>query len=299
MGLPPGADLGLGELEGDDVRDVAHPGPPPVDHLVQPRVPDLGTEQVDDDGRDMGPRFVGVVVAVVLDPDVPHEAPPLRLKGGELLAHLADRPAHALHDLLRPGERGPLGKEQPRFDDVALDVGERPELELSAHHHRERDEQQGHDEAEGQVAPRDRPVDEAADEPLGEAGEPRIEPGAEAAPRRAPLRGPERPHQVVWQDEERLDEAERQGEDQDDRQDPEHRPDVPLEERERAEHRDGGEEGGEHPRRHLLRSGDRRIERREPGVAMPGDVLRDHDRVVHQQADRDQQAHHGDIMSKE
>ena len=55
MGLPAGADLGLGELEGDDVGEFAHRVPPPVDHLVQPRVPDLGAEQVDDHGRDMGP----------------------------------------------------------------------------------------------------------------------------------------------------------------------------------------------------------------------------------------------------
>ena len=241
----------------------------------------------------MGPRFVGVVVAVVLDPDVAHEAAPLRLKGRELVAHLPDRPDHALHHLLGPGERRALGEEKPCFDDVAFDVGERPELELSARHHGERPEQQGHDQAEGQVAPRDRPIDETTDEPLGEAGEARIEPGAEApAPR--PVAGPEGPHQVVRQDEKRLDQAERQGEDQDDRQDPEHRPDIPLEERERAEHGDRGEERGEHARRHLLRSGDRRLQRREPGVAMTGDVLRDHDRVIHQQADRDQQAHHGD-----
>ena len=99
---------------------------------------------------------------------------------------------------------------------------------------------------------------------------------------------------MVGQDEECLDQAERQGEDQDDRHELEDRPDIPPEEGERAEDGDGGEERGEHARGHLLRSRDRGLERREPRPAVAGDVLRDDDRVVHQQADRDEKRHHGD-----
>ena len=290
---PARSDLGLGELERDDVGQIAHRAPPPLQHVAEPRVAHLGPEQVDGHGSDVGPRFVGVVVAVVLDPDIAHEAPPLRLVGCILVPHRPGGPDHVLHHHFGPGERCALGKQQPRLEDVALDVGEGPELELPSGHHREGREQQGQQQPDGQVAPGDRRVHQPPDEPFGEAGEARVEPGPET-PSPAPLHGPQRTHQVMRQDEERLDQAERQGEDEDDRHDLEDRPDVPAQERERPEDAHGGEERGEHPRRHLLRAGDRRVEGSEPGVAVAGDVLRDHDGVVHQQADRDEQGHHRD-----
>ena len=204
-----------------------------------------------------------------------------------------DRLGHPADHRLGAGKGSALGQQEAGFDDVALDVGEGPELELPTRHHGKRRDEQGDNQAHRQVAPGNRGVDEAPDDPFGESGKSGVEPGPQApAPR--PVSGTQGPHQVVGQDEERLDQTERQGEDEDHRQDGEDRPDVPPQEREHTEHRDGGEERGEHPRRHLLRAGDGRVERGEPGVAVAGDVLRDHDGIVHQEAHRDQQRHHGD-----
>ena len=185
-----GSDLGLGELEGDDVGDLSHRLPPPIDDVVESRVAGLGGEEIDGHRRDVRPRFVGILVAVVLDPDVAHEVASVRLSGGVFLAHPADGAHHQVHDRFGPGEGRALGKEQPRLEDVALDVGERPELELASRHHGERRDEKGHDEAHREIAPGNGRVHQASDEPFGEAVETCVEAGAEpcasgSGPRRA------------------------------------------------------------------------------------------------------------------
>ena len=123
----------------------------------------------------MRPRLVGVGIAGEDHRGVAHQR---RLPGLQRSKALIDAPQGSLQradHLLGARERGPLGQQDARLDDVAVEVGKADKLELAACRHGDCQDDQHDHHAQREVAVVDRAVQQRTEAALAQCIEALLE----------------------------------------------------------------------------------------------------------------------------
>jgi len=199
----------------------------------------FGGQQIHYNGGHVGSGLVGIQVVVEAGLDVAYQLLALRLQGREFGIDRTQAPGDLRYHLLGAPQRGALGQQDARFDDVALDIGKGLEFQLAAHQHADTDQKQGDHPAYEPVTLVHGPVHQVPHAVVAEVDQAGIECLAETAG--LVFMVLEGVGQVVGQDQEGLHQAHRDDQDQHHGDELQHLAHVPGEEGQGPEYRDGGQ----------------------------------------------------------
>ena len=249
------------------------------------------------DGGDVRTRLRCFRVLRVAHADAANQAFAVPVARREAVVHASQSSDHGIHDRLRAVQRRALREQQPRLDDIALDVRKRLESDPAAREHRDGEEQHRDHCAEEWIAPAHRTIHEASRNVVAKPLDSPVERGTKAGGH-ASGAAAEAVGEMMGKNQEGFDETDRKHEDQHHRKHLEHPADVAGDECERTEHRAGRDEGRGDAGQDFASALDRGIQRSAAALEVARHVLADDDGIVHEQADRDQQSDHGDHVDR-